>query len=116
METLETKIKEIKKTTNGFKSVFVTFETREQKEAFLTLLPRTRVQVQCWKFSKIFKCGKYFMHVNNSYIYADDPPEPVNINWKNFNMSLYEKNIRRLISFAIFIGTLLIRKKAELLN
>ena len=84
------------------KSAFVTFEKRSQKEAYLKILPNSRLRMLCCS-AKFRIAGKPF--------YVKDPPDPININWKNYNRTRGAKLVRRLVSGAVFLSSFFIRKR-----
>lgn len=95
-------IEEEKKKKRKIKSVFVTFKNRAQRKAFSRLLPKSILQNK-------LQCVKKFKIKENS-IFVRDPPDPININWRNFNLNLKNKLTRRCISWIIFILIFFIRK------
>lgn len=92
----EIKIEESKKKKREIKSVFVTFNKRDQKTAFFRLLPKSLIQNK-------LQCVQKFQIKENS-IYVKNPPDPININWKNFNLKFRGKLARRCFSWFVFIA------------
>lgn len=95
-------IEKEKKKKRKAKSVFVTFNKRSQRKAFFRLLPKSILQNK-------LQCVKKFKIKDHS-IFIRDPPDPININWKNFNLNLKNKLARRCISWVVFILVFYIRK------
>lgn len=93
------KQKTVKRT---IKSIFITFKQRFQKTAFFKLLPRTN-------FQNIFFCFKKFM-IKGSSILVKNPSDPINFNWKNFNLKTYNKVIRRCVSWLAFFALFSLRR------
>lgn len=84
------------------KSVFITFNQRSTRTTFSRLLPKSILhnKLQCFKK---FKIKGYSVYIKN-------PPDPININWKNFNLKTKSKLMRRCISWSIFVIVFYIRK------
>lgn len=96
------KIEQLKEKKRKIKSVFITFDKRSKRTTFSRLLPKSILhnKLQCFKK---FKIKGYSIFVKN-------PPDPININWKNFNLRAKNKFARRCISWSIFVILFYIRK------
>lgn len=102
IQNKELEIEEEKDKERDIKSVFVTFEKRSQRKAFARLLPTSILMNK-------LQCVKKFKIKNNS-IFIGMPPDPININWKNYNLDMKEKIARRILSWAFFFLAFFLRK------
>ena len=123
-QELKNKIEQLKDKRSEIKAVFITFSTVRMREFFLKALPYT------WrhKLTKMLGCrlcrcrrgkggpggkggGEKGETMTEKSIYAKEPPEPVNILWKNYSYSWRQKKLRRAVSWVFYLLLYLIRKK-----
>lgn len=105
LDKINQKIHKEKTLSKEIKSVFVTFQTSKDRYFFYDLLGYS------WshRFRKCLKKNQGFF-LGNKMIYAKKPPQPVNINWKNYSLRKNKKLKRRLLSWSVYILLYLLRK------
>lgn len=104
---IKSKIHKVSMKEHKIKSVFVTFHRIRHRNLFLELIPK-----QFGHFiSKFNKKKRENMMKEDKLVYAEVPPLPSNIKWKNYNYSSSQKFIRRVGVWSGYILMFGIRKK-----
>ena len=101
-----------KKKRNKIESLFVTFESIAHREIFKDLLRRRRI------FGIVVHQQREhedMLRVAGRRVYAVEPPEPINILWKNYSYTKRNKLKRRVFSWSVYILLYLFRKKIPFL-
>lgn len=107
LNRVKTKLFKIVNESDDIKSVFITFQTINDRKFFKGILDYTWTH-RCKKL-KCCKKKKIEDMFNEEFVYAEEPPQPININWENYSYVGREKAERRILSWVIYILMYLIR-------
>ena len=109
MKKVKAELFKVSSESDNIKSMFVTFQRIKDKQFFQALL------VRGWKhFLKQLNCfaegDLTRVTLDQEKIYAEEPPQPININWENYSHSTKDKIERRFCSWTLYIILYLLRK------
>lgn len=108
---LKSKIHKVSTGEHKIKSVFITFQRIKHRNMFLKLLPKTSFHL----LSKVSEEQRQKLIEEDKLIYAEVPPLPSNIKWKNYNYTTTQKTLRRVGIWGIYILVFCIRMALFLL-
>lgn len=105
LNKIDEKIHKENKQSKEIKGVFITFQTTKDRKFFYNLLEYS------WnhRFRRCLKKSQGF-YIGGNMIYASKPPQPININWKNYSYPFWEKVKRRVVSWSVYFLLYLLRK------
>lgn len=107
---LKSKIHKVSTGEHKIKSVFVTFQRINHRNLFLKLLPKTYLHL----LSKVSEEQRQKLIEEDKLVYAEAPPLPSNIKWKNYNYTTKEKIFRRVGVWSVYILVFCIRNSTLL--
>ena len=101
------KLGEQRKAKRVIKYAFVTFKTKEIRNFFFDILPKSRFQG--W-----FSCFDTLnMEIDEKVVVVSNPPDPINVNWLNISTSQKKRILKRIASFMFFALLFAIRKLSK---
>ena len=116
LNVIRSQIHQLSTKSQRITSLFVTFDTIKHKELFRDILKkRSRFScILCQKKQKEKPDDKNNHQdrgrVEVGRVYAVEPPQPINILWKNYSYSFRRKLLRRTLSWSVYILLYLLRK------
>lgn len=105
VKTLKPEIHKVMTKEHKIKSVFVTFHKIKHRNMFLNLLSKNFSHL----LQKFNREKEQKLLEEDKLVYAEEPPLPSNIKWKNYNLSSCEKFTRRLGIWSVYILMFVIR-------
>ena len=106
LNDLKDRISEVSRNFDSIRSVFVTFQQIKHKQFFKRLMARRGcVWLPCLK-----TMSEGMIKIGGRRVYAVDPPEPINIRWKNYSYTKCNKFWRRTLSWSFYIFLYILRK------
>lgn len=107
INNLQSEIHKASTKEHKIKSVFITFHNIKHRNLFLKLMPKTFAHF----YQKFSNEKQQKLMEEDKLVYAEVPPLPSNIKWKNYNYTSCQKFIRRLGVWSVYVLMFGIRKK-----
>ena len=81
LKSLKSKKFKVIHDTKNIKSIFVTFQRIKDRKFFMEVFKyKVILKFPCCRFSKTSKRA-----LNGRILFAEEPPQPININWENYS-------------------------------
>lgn len=112
LKILKSKKFKVVSDAKNIKSVFVTFQRIRDKKFFMEVFKyNLMLKFPCCRYSK-----KNPRALDGQILFAEEPPQPININWENYSYTTKQKQFRRALSWSFYVLMYFIRKSYFVLN